>query len=122
MFLHPIQKKQNNLSPQNKSREIIDNTNLYLANLMNSMYGWIFLASQNILIYRNTASEAISPPNLTSDLSIDLLLTIALISCTILIVVLYRRINQNNLKSQLLVQNLQQRVEVLETKFIAADV
>jgi ATP/ADP translocase len=85
------------------------------------MFNWIFLASQNIVIYRNTVSEAISPPNLNSNLSINLLLTITLISCIILIVVLYRRIHQNNLKSQMLVQNLQQRVEVLEIKFIDAD-
>jgi hypothetical protein len=88
---------------------------------MNSMFNWIFLASQNIVIYRNTVSEATSPPNINSNLSINLLLTIALISGIILIVVLYRRIHQNNLKSQMLVQNLQQRVEVLEIKFIDAD-
>jgi hypothetical protein len=85
------------------------------------MFNWIFLASQNIVIYRNTVSEATSPPNINSNLSINLLLTIALISGIILIVVLYRRIHQNNLKSQMLVQNLQQRVEVLEIKFIDAD-
>jgi hypothetical protein len=88
---------------------------------MNSIFSWIFLASQNIVIYRNTVSEAISPPNLNSNLSINLLLTISLLACTVLIIFLYRRSHQNNLKSQMLVQNLQQRVEVLEIKFIDAD-
>ena len=83
------------------------------------MFNWIFLASQNIVIYRNTVSEAISPPNLDSNLNVNLLLIIALIACVVLIIFLYRRIHQNHL--QVLVQSLQQRVEVLETKFINAD-
>jgi hypothetical protein len=82
------------------------------------MFSWIFLASQNIVIYRNTVSEGISPPNLNSNLEINLLLTIALVACIISVVVLYRRNHQNHLNSQMLVQNLQQRVEVLETTFI----
>lgn len=85
------------------------------------MFNWIFLASQNIVIYRNTVSEAISPSNLDSNLDINLLLIIALIACTVLIVFLYRRIHQNHLNSKALVQSLQQRVEILETKFIDAD-
>jgi hypothetical protein len=79
------------------------------------------MASQNIVIYRNTVSEAISPPNLDSNLDVNLLLIIALIACNILIIFLYRRIHQNHLNSQVLVQSLQQRVEDLETKFIDAD-
>ena len=85
------------------------------------MFSWIFLASQNIVIYRNTVSEAISPPNLDSNLNVNLLLIIALIACTVLIVFLYQRSHQKYLNSQVLVQSLQQRVEVLETKFINAD-
>jgi ATP/ADP translocase len=85
------------------------------------MFNWIFLASQNIVIYRNTVSEAISPQNLNSNLDVNLLFITALIACTVLIIFLYRRIHQNQLNSQVLVQSLQQRVEVLETKFIDAD-
>jgi divalent metal cation (Fe/Co/Zn/Cd) transporter len=74
---------------------------------MNSMFNSIFLASQNIVIYRNTASEAISPPNLNSNLDVNLLLTIALIAC-IVFVFLYQKSHQKYLNSQMLVQNLQQ--------------
>ena len=85
---------------------------------MNSIFNLIFLASQNIVIYRNNVSEVISPLNLNSNLNINLLLMIVLVAYTILIVVFYRRLHQNHLNSQILVQNLQQRVNVLEIKFI----
>jgi hypothetical protein len=85
------------------------------------MFSWIFLASQNIVIYRNTISEAISPPNTNSNLNINLLLTIALVACIISVIVLHRRSYQNHLNSQVSVQNLLQRVEELETMFIDSD-
>ena len=85
---------------------------------MSSMFNWIFLASQNIVIYRNNVSEVISPPNLNSNLNVNLLLMIVLVACTILIATFYRKLHQSHLNSQILVQNLQQRVEALEIEFI----
>jgi hypothetical protein len=78
-------------------------------------------ASQNIVIYRNTINEPISRSTLNSSLDVNLLLMIALVTCIVSIIVLYRRSYENHLNSQISIQNLLQRVEELETMFIDSD-